>query len=550
MVEYVLLSAFTLTALIFIKNSHYRWTYLFACALFLFFAGAVLALTGQWQRALNFAALLFIILMLFHRLKIHYYKQPFLISDFFLITDWHNWETLLHYKGALLAIAGLLGLVFYAIMGWQSAAPLSGIWQMVGGLVSIIAFTIMWHYSKNADAIKTWLDSLPDDGRDVFLNLPMSCRGLFFKKPKHEGHPDYFLQKAQNIKAYPHASDKATIVVWLQESTLDPINFTLKSYRFPPLSMYQNQPDTLFNAPLRVHTFGGATWKSEFAFLSGLPSTDFGAMSNAVFYSVAPHLKYSLIHNLKAQGYYCVALSPFTKGNYNAKSAYDHFGFDLMLQPQDLGYPAPMGKNLWDIGSDEMAIYAKKILEKQDVPEELANTDKPIFLYVLTMKEHGPYQRDFMDLYHLAENHFSPSLTGGLNDYIHRLVKLNEVIEEFNDYMKKQNNAYIFAYFGDHQVDICGEAVPKRIPYPQPNYITQFTVRGNLVNVPTQQQDFLDLAQAGGLLLEIAGLPCDTFMQANIAMRKLSGGKLEDCADEQLLNSYRSYLYHVLDITK
>ena len=124
------------------------------------------------------------------------------------------------------------------------------------------------------------------------------------------------------------------------------------------------------------------------------------------------------------------------------------------------------------------------------------------------------------------------------------------MIEEFNDYMKKQNSAYIFAYFGDHQVDICGEAVPKRIPYPQPNYITQFTVRGNLVNVPTQQQDFLDLAQAGGLLLEIAGLPCDTFMQANIAMRKLSGGKLEDCADEQLLNSYRSYLYHVLDITK
>ena len=37
----------------------------------------------------------------------------------------------------------------------------------------------MWHYSKNPSAVQVWLDSLPDDGRDVFLNLPMSCRGIF-----------------------------------------------------------------------------------------------------------------------------------------------------------------------------------------------------------------------------------------------------------------------------------------------------------------------------------------------------------------------------------
>ena len=46
---------------------------------------------------------------------------------------------------------------------------------------------LMWHYSKDPDATKVWLDSLPDDGRDVFLNLPMSCRGVFFKVPEFEG---------------------------------------------------------------------------------------------------------------------------------------------------------------------------------------------------------------------------------------------------------------------------------------------------------------------------------------------------------------------------
>ncbi|WP_410685854.1 hypothetical protein [Avibacterium paragallinarum] len=86
--------------------------------------------------------------------------------------------------------------------------------------------------------------------------------------------------------------------------------------------------------------------------------------------------------------------------------------------------------------------------------------------------------------------------------------------------------------------------------YPNPNYITQLVVRSNLQNDFKQQQDFLDLAQAGGLLLEIAGLQADEFMQANIAMRKLSGGKLQDCQDERLLAGYRNYLYQQLKVAK
>ncbi len=38
--------------------------------------------------------------------------------------------------------------------------------------------------------------------------------------------------------------------------------------------MFESQSDTVFASPLRVHTFAGATWKSEFAFEAGVPSTD------------------------------------------------------------------------------------------------------------------------------------------------------------------------------------------------------------------------------------------------------------------------------------
>ncbi|MCC9395988.1 hypothetical protein LN384_26845, partial [Enterobacter hormaechei subsp. steigerwaltii] len=102
MVAYVFLFLFVTAALVLIIRSHYRWTYFFASALFVFLAGGMLMLTAQWQRALNFASVWFVVLILFHRLKIHYYKQPLLISDFLLIADWRNWETLFHYKEAVI----------------------------------------------------------------------------------------------------------------------------------------------------------------------------------------------------------------------------------------------------------------------------------------------------------------------------------------------------------------------------------------------------------------------------------------------------------------
>ena len=38
---------------------------------------------------------------------------------FWLVTDWRNWETLLHYKGAIFGVLGLLGLLGYAILVGQ-----------------------------------------------------------------------------------------------------------------------------------------------------------------------------------------------------------------------------------------------------------------------------------------------------------------------------------------------------------------------------------------------------------------------------------------------
>ncbi len=559
MIPSIFLSLFFIATVIFIVNSHYRWTYFFAIALFVLLFSSMFAITGQWQRGLNFASVLFVVLMLFHRMKIHYYKQPLLISDFWLVTDWRNWETLLHYKGAIFGVLGLLGLLGYAIFGWSDVETASTGFRVFAAILAATSFGLMWHYSKDPDATKVWLDSLPDDGRDVFLNLPMSCRGVFFKVPEFEGNSQKFKEKmtallSEKAESKTESAEKPDeakpdIVVCLQESTLNPHQFDFDAETIPPFSMFNKQEDTAFVSPLRVHTLGGATWKSEFAFLAGVPSTDFGALASGVFYSVVPHLQTGFIKNLREQGYFCVALSPFTKGNYNAKPAYDHFGFDLMLQPQDLGYPASISKNLWHISSEEMMYYTKLILQKQH--PSLENVQQPMFVYVLTMKEHGPYNTNMPNHFNLASKRLGGKAISCLNDYIDRIDSLNEVIEGLNDYLKSRETPYVFGYFGDHQVAFDNQLPPKKGNFANPDYVTQFVVRTNCKTDFVQQQDFLDLAFVGGVLLDVAGLsPKDDFIRANIAMRQLSQGKLEDAEDMDLVNSYRNYLYQDLKIAQ
>ena len=559
MIPSIFLSLFFIATVIFIVNSHYRWTYFFAIALFVLLFSLMFAITGQWQRGLNFASVLFVVLMLFHRMKIHYYKQPLLISDFWLVTDWRNWETLLHYKGAIFGVLGLLGLLGYAIFGWSDVETASIGFRVFAVILAATSFGLMWHYSKDPNATKVWLDSLPDDGRDVFLNLPMSCRGVFFKVPEFEGNSQKFKEKMTSLlskkaegkteSAEKPDAEKPNIVVCLQESTLNPHQFDFDAETIPPFSMFNKQEDTAFVSPLRVHTVGGATWKSEFAFLAGVPSTDFGALASGVFYSVVPHLQTGFIKNLREQGYFCVALSPFTKGNYNAKPAYDHFGFDLMLQPQDLGYPASISKNLWHISSEEMMYYTKLILQKQH--PSLENVQQPMFVYVLTMKEHGPYNTNMPNHFNLASKRLGGKAISCLNDYIDRIDSLNEAIEGLNDYLKSRETPYVFGYFGDHQVAFDNQLPPKKGNFANPDYVTQFVVRTNRKTDFVQQQDFLDLAFVGGVLLDVAGLsPNDDFMRANIAMRHLSQGKLEDAVDMDLVNSYRNYLYQDLKIAQ
>lgn len=63
-----------------------------------------------------------------------------------LIADWRNWETLFHYKEAVIGMAGLLALAAYAVFGWSGADSLGMPWRWAGAVLFAAAFVSVRHF--------------------------------------------------------------------------------------------------------------------------------------------------------------------------------------------------------------------------------------------------------------------------------------------------------------------------------------------------------------------------------------------------------------------
>jgi hypothetical protein len=326
-------------------------------------------------------------------------------------------------------------------------------------------------------------------------------------------------------------------VVWLQESATDPrildIGVTL-----PALSMHEPDSRTRESGWLRVPTWGGSTWLSEFALLTGLSHKDFGAAGQAVFYTVTSHLRFSLPRLLQRYGYRCIVLYPVEKTFYNAESAYRDLGFDEILTPHD--FPEWGNKSLITsiVKDRDLFSYALKILSHSGT--------QPVFLYMLSMSQHGPYDASHEPAFGLDGSSLDRATAGRFSDWLSRMEKLSLDTMDFDKALQASGRDLLLTYFGDHQPNFESHVALTR-ELDEPRFLTRFTIKGpGDAPVCAGPEQVLDVCFLGSLLLEHAGIPGDEFFAASAAMRQLCQGTLLGCKDSALAESYRAFLYHDL----
>jgi len=243
---------------------------------------------------------------------------------------------------------------------------------------------------------------------------------------------------------------KPDLILILQESAMDPRMLS-------PAWSQESRWDPMVRAgtlhgKLHVHVFGGGTWCSEFTSLVGLPTPALGVMGGYATYILEGRVQHSLVSHLEHLGYRTESLYPGPGDFVNGEPFHRGLGFDAFL---DFSNRSGFQGSYWNLSDQEVFETALERIERH----RRTRPEQPVFLWVKTIRNHGPHgldcaDRDFSAVDPLLEKAgFAPEENCALRDYLERF---DQALAGYG-YLKRElkrrfpEREFEILQFGDHQ---------------------------------------------------------------------------------------------------
>ena len=529
----------------------------FVLALMLCTFGALLFVTARFATALVVCSALFAVIKFLSVLKIKYLEESLMPSDFIYYAGTSLLDTLRHYPhlyllsiGICVVVPPLLWLVWrwdlHLFVGrrWLSALGL----RMGGILLSVLAFLICMLPNGPFAQVHNrgvW-EKLSDDAQltnffinfdDARVHLPAMSSDAIAEQQwgsTAQGEPG---------SAHPPYPD---IVQVLEESTFDPSIFAACGVPECRLQLFQADARTRGTGVLRTHTFGGGTWVSEFATLTGMPQDIFGPGGMYAPYVLAPHVRDALAMQLRRLGYLTIAIYP-TEGSFiNGRNAYKSYGFDHLYDVNELGLDE------WEETDKQMFDAAKRVYDKVKKPGQ------PVFVMILTINQHGPHND-------LPLDKLPPPFNGGqlkglsaaaeinFSAYLSRLHDSDQAMRGLEHDFLDREQPTVLMHFGDHQPSFEGmiRGMSRTLPtalQPYRDYLTYYMLKSNFAGAPLPTYPMLDIAFLPSMVLQAAGLPKDPYFSALTVLRTRCNGLYDDCTMPGVVDSYHAWTFGRLHV--
>ena len=516
----------------------------------------LLCVFGRFASALVVGGGLFVALRFISELKERYLESQLMPSDFIYYASTSLVDTLRHYPhlyGLGIGICVVVPPLLYLVWRWD--------WRMLAGLrrrpalgvrvggvaLGVFAFWLCMLpggpfarvHSRNV-----W-EKMSDDAQltNFFINFRDSAVTLPAMASDAVAEQQWGSTAAGEPVTAPPYPD---IVQVLEESTFDPSNYTVCTVPACHLTMFQADARTRGTGVLRTHTFGGGTWVSEFATLTGMPQDIFGAGGMYAPFVLAPRLRDSLPLLLKRLGYQTIAVYPVAGNFLNARNAYKAYGFDKFYDARDLGL------KVWHTSDAQMFAAAKKVYDENKKPGQ------PVFMMILTLEQHGPHDtRPLKELPAPFNQGLLPKLPAGqelnLSAYLSRLQDSDKGMDQLEQDFLHRPQPTVLMHFGDHQPSFGGliRSMPRTLPpalEPYKNNLTYFMLKSNFAGPAPSDYPMLDIAFLPAMVLQAAGLPEDPYFSALGSMETRCRGLYEDCPDKPLLKSYYAWTFEQLHV--
>jgi phosphoglycerol transferase MdoB-like AlkP superfamily enzyme len=544
---------------------------LFAIALLLCSVVLVAFASRRFAFALALPSVVFGVVLIASLLKFHYLTTPLLAPDLVYFLNRDLLEVATRYTSIMLAIVGGAVLIpGLLICAWwldrprlfaTMRAPLRRLLQVTGVLASsAMLLAIDSPTGPFADVFQKGMWQAMND-RSYLVNFFTSFYQTQIKIPAPASDADMSLSWAQSAADNPPscgsrpcvggaatkiAQEHPDIVAVLEESTFDPRILQMCTLPLCKRKMFLPDGRTRAHGPLTVHVWGGGTWTSEFALMSGMDHASFGDAGLYAPYNLAPRISHSLPKVLRAAGYRVIAIYPMSGNFINARNAYKFYGFDAFYDGQDFGLS-------WESTDNDLMQVFDQVYDK----EKKAIGNQPLFVMLLTLRQHGPHMTPLKELpppydKPLFPGAFKPSdldewLNLNLGNYLHRLADSDVAIAHLEKKLLDGDRPALLFHFGDHQPSFDGaiREIVKVVPVSvvDSNFVTYFMLKTNYKPARSYDYPAMDLSFSGSLILDVAGVKKDAFFQASALLRERCDGAYVDCKNKPLLDSFNNFIF-------
>ena len=243
------------------------------------------------------------------------------------------------------------------------------------------------------------------------LSVPQSC------------HPE---------KKPPH------VILIHQESVVPPEYFPALEYDKAMDPMFRSGDGALYK--LRVETYAGASWLTEFSILAGVSTYSFGSMRPFVQALMAGKVHDTLPEAFTRCGYRNVVFYPLDKNFVGNGRFYEAVGMGEIIDRKAQG-----ASTSWE----RDAFHYDNLLKL--IGAHVRTSSQPLFSFLLTIATHQPYDTPFKP--ELDVRGGGPGTEPGMNEFLRRLSMARIDLEAFEKELARRfpSEQFLIVHYGDHQ---------------------------------------------------------------------------------------------------
>ena len=195
---------------------------------------------------------------------------------------------------------------------------------------------------------------------------------------------------------------------------------------------------------LQVPAWGANTVRTEFGFLSALPADSLGVHRFNPYRRLARTGVPTLASHLRAQGYRTVCVHPYIAAFYDRDVVYPMMGFDDFIDIEAFTKVMGQGPYVGDID------VARKVAALLDVAD--AQPTGPMFIFVITMENHGPLHLETMQAGDVARLYDTAPPAGceDLTYYLRHLCNADRMLALLAERLRASQRAGCLCFYGDH----------------------------------------------------------------------------------------------------